>query len=83
MIGFFLGTSIGRAILIAGGVLVAAGLAYLWIYHSAYAAGAASVLAAATAESLRRTAQAQKARAEVKPNDQGAMDADPNNRDRK
>lgn len=79
--GWLLGTTAGRYVLIIGAAVVALGLAYLWIRHSAYEAGAASAIAAAAAESLRRTAKANAARAAVKPGDKAAMDADPMNRD--
>lgn len=80
---WLLGSGPGRWILVAGGAAIALGVAWLWIRHSAYEAGAAGAAAAAAAEGLRRTARAQQARAGIKPNDHGAMDADPFNRDRR
>jgi len=78
---WLIGTRVGRYTLLIVGAVIALMLAYLWIHHAAYTAGAASATAAAAVEALRRTAAAQKARREVKPNDQGAIDADPVNRD--
>lgn len=68
-----------KYVIIIGAVLLAAVVAYLWIWHSAQAAA----LAAATTVALERTAAAARARAKVKPNDQAAMDRDPYNRDAK
>lgn len=73
-----LGLLTNKYVVVGGIVLVAAVAAYLWVYHSGFAA--ATVVATATA--LQRTAAAQKAKAEVKANDQAAMDADSYNRDR-
>lgn len=81
MITWLLTTTLGRYVLIGGAIAVALGLAYLWIRHSAYEAGAASVAAAAAAAHMRRTAAAAKARAGVKPGDTEAMDRDEFNRD--
>lgn len=78
MIWTFLASSWGQRLLIAGAALAAIGLAALLIYRQGEAAAAAAVATAA----LERTAAAARARATVKPNDQGAMDADPFNRDR-
>lgn len=79
---WLIGTSVGRWVLAVLVAVIALGVAYLWFYHNAYAAGAAGVTAAAAAEAVRRTARAQQARAAVKPNDQEDMARDPNNRDR-
>jgi hypothetical protein len=54
------------------------GLAALLIYRQ----GEAAAAAAAATVALERTAAAARARAKVRANDQGAMDADPFNRDR-
>ena len=78
MIWTVLASPWGHRLLIGGAVLAAIGLAALLIYRQGEAA---AVVAVATA-ALERTAAAARARAGVKPNDQGAMDADPYNRDR-
>ena len=66
-----------KYVVIGLAVLIAAIGAYWWIYHSA----AEALAGAAAITALQRTAAAQKAKSEVKPNDKAAMDADPYNRD--
>jgi hypothetical protein len=74
----FLASPWGQRLLIGGAVLAAIGLAALLIYQQ----GEAAAASAAAAAVLERIATAARARATVKPNDHGAMDADPFNRDR-
>lgn len=81
-IGWLTGSRAGLFTLIGAVALIALSIAALAIWHSAYAAGGATVAAAAAAEGIRRSASAQKARAGVTPNDEGAMKHDPFNRDR-
>ena len=77
MFGFLFGTTIGKYILFGTAIVIAAGLAYLWIFNQGVAA-AATAAAVAAAETARR---ANKARSEVKPNDKKAIDNDEYNRD--
>lgn len=59
---------------------LAVGIGLIWFYYDAKAAGAAGVLAAALAETARRSAAANKARTEVK-HDPQSVDQDADNRD--
>lgn len=78
MIMAFLGSRLGQYLLVGGAIAAAIGLAALLIYRQ----GEAAAVAAAATLALERTAAAARARAKVRANDQGAMDADPFNRDR-
>ena len=78
MIWAFLGTRFGQYLLIGVAVASGIGLTVLWAYDR----GEAATAAAAAAVALERTAAAARARAKIKPNDQGAMNDDPFNRDR-
>jgi hypothetical protein len=69
----------GQRLLVGAAVLAAIGVAALLIYRQGEAAAMATVATAA----IERTAAAARARAKIRANDQGAMDADPFNRDRR
>ena len=79
LIWAFLGTRSGQYLLIGLVATAAVGMTALLIYRH----GEAAAAAAAASLALERTAAAARARAKVKPHDQGAMDADPFNRDRR
>ena len=64
-----------------GIAMAAAAIGLVWFYLDAKAAGAAAVVSAALGETVRRATIAQKAKSEVKENDQAAMDKDEFNRD--
>ena len=74
---WLLTTRTGVYVLIGVSVLIAAGLAYLWVWNSATNAA----IATATAAALGAAIKAGEARARVIPNDKKAMDHDPFNTD--
>lgn len=75
----FLATPLGRYLLIGAAIALAVGAVLLYVYRQ----GEAAAALAAAATGMAATAKANKARAGVKPNDKGAMDNDPFNRDRR
>ena len=79
LIWTFLGSRLGQYILIGLAIAAALGVVVMMVYRKGQEAAMATIAAAA----LERTAAAARARAKVKPNDQGAMDADLFNRDRR
>lgn len=72
-----LATRWSQYLLIGLAITAVIGLAALLVYQQGEAAAAAAAAAAA----LERTAAAARARAAIRANDKGAMDADPYNRD--
>lgn len=79
MIAAILGSRIGRWLSAAGAVL----LAILGAWFVGRREGRKAEEAAASKEALERTAAAARARANVRPGDQAAMDADEFNKDRR